>query len=176
MGRLFTQKELKIQMQGNTFAANFYIMPLGGCDMVLGIQWLQKLGPIVWDFSTLTMEFTLFHKTILLRGLIPTKSDLEESKLFSKLPSVRRKGLVLQLVSSYFQTTNDNKIPYVAELLTQFQKVFEVPKGLPPIKSHDHPIVLKEESQLIFVRPYRYPHYQKGEKEKIVKDFDVCFK
>jgi hypothetical protein len=33
-------KELKVQMQGNTFVANFYILPLGGCDMVLGIQWL----------------------------------------------------------------------------------------------------------------------------------------
>jgi hypothetical protein len=95
---------------------------------------------------------------------------LEESKLFSKLSGVRRKGLVLQFVSSDVQTTNDNKNPYFAELLTQFQKVFEVPKGLPPIKSHDHQIVLKEESQPIFVRPYRYPHYQKGEKEKIVKD------
>jgi hypothetical protein len=59
-------------MQGNTFVADFYILPLGGCDMVLGIHWLQKLGPIVWAFSTLTVEVSLLKKYILLKGLNPT--------------------------------------------------------------------------------------------------------
>jgi hypothetical protein len=48
--------------------------------------------------------------------------------------------------------------------------VFEEPKGLPPIRSHDHQIVLKEGSQPISVRPYRYPHFRKGKIEKIMKD------
>lgn len=93
-------EELKVQMQGNSLVTDFYILPLGGCDMVLGIQWLQSLGLIVCDFSALTMEFTLLNKAIILKGLNPTKSELEDGRLFSKLPSVRRKGLVLQLVSS----------------------------------------------------------------------------
>jgi hypothetical protein len=160
-------KELKVQMQGHTFNVDFYILPLGGCDMVLGIHWLQRLGPIMWDFSTLTMEFTLFKKSIVLKGLNPAESAIEDSNLFSKLPTVRRKGLVLQ-PDVHVDKANHN--PYFSELLGQFQKVFEEPQGLPPIRSHDHQIVLKEGSQLILVRPYRYPHYQKGEIEKIVKD------
>jgi len=161
---------LNVHMQGNSFVTDFYILPLGGCDMVLGIQWLQTLGPIVWNFSALTMEFTLFKKAILLKGLNPTESKLEDGGLFSKLHSVRRKGLVLQLVSSEIQTTNADKNPYFAELLAQFQKVFAEPTGLPPIRSHDHQIMLKEGSAPISVRPYRYSHYQKGEIEKIVRE------
>jgi hypothetical protein len=163
-------KGVKLQMQGNTFNVDFYILPLGGCDMVLGIQWLQKLGPIIWDFSTLTMEFTLFKKMIVLKGLDPTESAIEDSNVFSKLPTARRKGLVLQLVSSEIQHNGATSNPYFFDLLRKFQDVFAEPKGLPPVRSHDHKIVLKEESQPISVRPYRYPHYQKGEIEKIVHD------
>lgn len=30
---------------------------IGGCDMVLGVQQLQTLGPILWDFDRLHMDF-----------------------------------------------------------------------------------------------------------------------
>jgi len=56
------------------------------------------------------------------------------------------------------------------ELVVEFEVVFEEPKGLPPQRSHDHQILLKEGTQPICVRPYRYPYYQKTEIEKIVKE------
>ena len=30
--------------------SNMFAMPLGGCDVILGTQWLRTLGPILWDF------------------------------------------------------------------------------------------------------------------------------
>ena len=48
--------------------------------------------------------------------------------------------------------------------------MFNTPKELPPSRGHEHQIVLKEGTQPINVRPYRYPFYQKNEIEKIVKD------
>jgi hypothetical protein len=33
----------------------FYHM--GGCDIVLGVEWLCTLGPILMDFKELTMQF-----------------------------------------------------------------------------------------------------------------------
>lgn len=35
------------------------LFPLAGCDLILGMQWLRTLGPITWDCSELTMEFTM---------------------------------------------------------------------------------------------------------------------
>jgi len=39
------------------FVADFFVIPLGGVDMVLGCVWLCTLGPILWDFTNLTMVF-----------------------------------------------------------------------------------------------------------------------
>lgn len=36
-----------------------YALPLGGYDVVLGVQWLHTLGPILSDFLELCMKFTI---------------------------------------------------------------------------------------------------------------------
>ncbi|PHU03065.1 hypothetical protein BC332_28316 [Capsicum chinense] len=41
----------------HSFHADLYVIPLDGFDIVLGIKWLQTLGPIPWDFALLTMSF-----------------------------------------------------------------------------------------------------------------------
>ncbi|KAK9174927.1 hypothetical protein WN944_026931 [Citrus x changshan-huyou] len=43
------------ELKGREFQANIRLLPLGGCDMVLGILWLAKLGPILRDFKNLRM-------------------------------------------------------------------------------------------------------------------------
>jgi len=68
--------------------------------MVLGIHWLRSLGPILWDFSKLTMEFSLFTKRVLWKGLAPTDSVWEDGHIFSRIPKAKQKGLVLQMVAS----------------------------------------------------------------------------
>lgn len=50
-------KKVPIKLQGTHFDPSFYLLKLGGCDIVMGVSWLQTLGPIVWDFSKLTMKF-----------------------------------------------------------------------------------------------------------------------
>ncbi|XP_068645177.1 uncharacterized protein [Aristolochia californica] len=45
-------------IDGHTLTADFLVIPLAGFDLVLGIKWLQQLGPILWDFQSLTMNFT----------------------------------------------------------------------------------------------------------------------
>ena len=40
-----------------TLRSNMFVMPLGGCDVILGTQWLHTLGPILWDFIELWMLF-----------------------------------------------------------------------------------------------------------------------
>jgi hypothetical protein len=39
------------------FNTNFYVLPLDGFDVVLGVQWLRTLGPVLWDFDDLKMTF-----------------------------------------------------------------------------------------------------------------------
>ena len=49
-------------------------------------------------------------------------------------------------------------------------KVFETPKGLPPIRDHDHAIHLMPGSAPPNIRPYRYPYAQKSEIEHMVAE------
>ena len=44
-------------IEGTHFSTDFFALPLAGYDVVLGTQWLATLGPILWDFSALTMSF-----------------------------------------------------------------------------------------------------------------------
>ena len=43
-------KQTQLSLQGNSIFVDFYLLPLEGCDVVLGAQWLSTLGPIEWDF------------------------------------------------------------------------------------------------------------------------------
>ena len=61
-------KKLTWSMQGKEFKADMRLIPLGGCDMVLGIQWLAQLGPILWDFKNLRMKFSWNGKKMVLCG------------------------------------------------------------------------------------------------------------
>jgi hypothetical protein len=58
--------QLKVQFQNFSFTTEAYMIILAGCDMVLGIQWLVTLGPIIWNFKVLFMEFTIANQSYLL--------------------------------------------------------------------------------------------------------------
>ncbi|XP_068666522.1 uncharacterized protein [Aristolochia californica] len=130
-------------IEGQSFIANFLVIPLACFDLVFGFQWLQRLGPIVWDFQALTMTFTKAQRQITLHGTHATVS--------STLQSVQ------------VQSTEHCKL---AQLLIDFEDLFHAPTALPPIRHCDHHISLKMGTDPVVVRPYRYPHLQKSKIER----------
>lgn len=55
-------------------------------------------------------------------------------------------------------------------LLDRFDEVFQGKTGLPPGRGREHLIVIQEGQGPVNVRPYRYPHHQKNEIEKQVRE------
>jgi hypothetical protein len=49
--------KLHISIDDEAFDITCYGLPLVSFDIVLGVQWLRSLGPILWNFSALSMEF-----------------------------------------------------------------------------------------------------------------------
>jgi hypothetical protein len=48
---------LPFTINSELFCINFLVIALQGYEMVRGCNWLRTLGPIVWDFSHLSMAF-----------------------------------------------------------------------------------------------------------------------
>lgn len=46
-----------IRMQGIVVNVDLFAMPLGGVDVVLGVQWLANLGKVTADYKKGTTDF-----------------------------------------------------------------------------------------------------------------------
>jgi len=126
-------------IDGEEFTSDFFVLPLGGYDVVLGTAWLTSLGPILWDFRRLTLAFWRTDHQVCWQG--------------SGAPQRR------QLLST-------SGPDLVQPLLDDFADVFAMPAGLPPPRSRDHHIHLLPGTDPIAVRPYRYAQLQKDELER----------
>ncbi|GMJ07956.1 hypothetical protein HRI_004464800 [Hibiscus trionum] len=162
------------ETQGHQFSADFLVLPLNGCDMVLGVQWLASLGSIQWDFSTLMMQFTHEREAICWKGLHPGSIQwLQDSKGSKMLKGNRiTPGMSLLTMNTQLELLlkKDENRADLQQLLEEFAEVFREPQGLPPKRGHEHRIVLQDESAVVKIRPYRYPMVQKNEIEKLIKE------
>ncbi|XP_068662886.1 uncharacterized protein [Aristolochia californica] len=139
-------KDVQFSIGNTHFTTENFLISLAGFDIVLGVKWLQTLGPILWDFSALTMNFVLEGKPVQLRG-----------SQASATPHVHL------LHEQQPPASNMDK------LLEEFTDLFWEPSGLPPLRHYDHQICLKSGSHVVVVRPYKYPHLQKDEIEQQCK-------
>ena len=57
-----------IVLKRQKFTIDFYLLPFGGADAVLGVQWLKMLGLVVTDYEKLSMKFVWEGKLIHLEG------------------------------------------------------------------------------------------------------------
>ena len=78
----------------------------------------------------------------------------------TKLLKKEQKGVIAQLCSLHVSTLESSISPDLQKVLDKHSKVFETPKGLPPIHDHDHAIHLIPRSVPPNIRLYRYPYAQ----------------
>nr|GMC69102.1 putative mitochondrial protein [Ipomoea batatas] len=135
-------EQVLVSKGSDSFLVNLFQIPLVGFDLVLGIQWLSTLGPIWWDFNSLTMQFLLEGK------LVSWSSDTPHA---------------LAAVSSLLPASNKDILNV---LLSEFDPLFREVSTLPPSRSCDHRIILSAGSDPVAVHPYQYPQVLKDEIEK----------
>jgi len=58
----------------------------------------------------------------------------------------------------------------VADLIDEFVHIFEKPNGLPPFHRTNHKFLILQGSNLVNVRSYKYPHFQKQEIERLIRE------
>ncbi|KAG8386825.1 hypothetical protein BUALT_Bualt03G0189200 [Buddleja alternifolia] len=77
-------KQFSWKMQGVNFFTDLMVLPLGACEVVLGIQWLITLGDISWNFHQLRMEFQYEGKKVALRGMQPQSVKIIDKNKMQK--------------------------------------------------------------------------------------------
>lgn len=102
---------------------DFFLLELVGCDVVLGVQWLQTLGTISWNFKRLTMQFNHHEQDVVLQGMMSTQL-LEESSC-SEINKLKKKGIILQQINEPEIITSVQNCPKnVQKILDEFHNVF----------------------------------------------------
>lgn len=61
-------RRVEINIQNTTLIKDLFVLPMGGANIVLGIQWLAKLGPVTTNHKELTMEFNIGDKQVHFQG------------------------------------------------------------------------------------------------------------
>ncbi|WVY94508.1 hypothetical protein V8G54_033596 [Vigna mungo] len=145
-------KELQVKIQGHLLQLPVYLLPISGADLVLGVAWLATLGPHVSDYST---QFNHFKRMCHTKGIAELFSLQVQSP-----PTIQDQWLDLP----------KNMELEIVLLLHQYKTVFDLPTGLPPDRQQNHSIPLVEGANPVKVRPYRYPHSQKLQIEKIISE------
>jgi len=170
-------RHLDVLIQGHRLKLSAYLLPITGADLVLGAAWLATLGPHISDYNTLTLKFYLDNKFVTFHGeTLPTTSPAQFHHL-RRMSHTHAIAELFTLQAEPFPCSQDESLdiprdmePALALLLHTYQQVFAVPKGLPPHRSQNHAIPLMNGTGPVKVRPYRYPHSQKLQIEKMIQD------
>eukprot|EP00253_Pinus_taeda_P012205 PITA_12205 len=162
----------KLQMGDYQLKTHMFSIHMGGCDIVLGAEWLRTLWPITMDFQELYMSFKHNNSTHTLRRLQVGSPSIISSHRMEKLLKKGHHGVLAQF--NAIQGVKIKSLPIhleMQQILNNHLPVFYKPHELPPSRGeHDHSITLVPGVQPPNVRPYRYSFTEKNEIEKIIKE------
>jgi hypothetical protein len=170
-------QQLPLHIQGQEVKVPVYLLQISSADVILGSTWLATLGPHVADYAALTLKFFQNGQFITLQGEGNVEASPAQLHHFRRLQhkNAIEECFVIQWLKTdvpedVLAELPTNIDPELAILLHTYASVFRIPTLLPPQREQDHVIPLHPDSGPIKVRPYRYPHAQKEQIEKMVQE------
>lgn len=110
----------------------FHVLPVPGCEVLLGAAWIKKLGDITWNFKLMKMCFTVDDKEVNLQGLIYQTTKLVSCNTMTKLLQKESEAMVFQLYPMETSGAETSADPTLLALLAKYSDIFQVPTKLPP--------------------------------------------
>uniref|UniRef100_A0A453D8U5 Retrotransposon gag domain-containing protein n=2 Tax=Aegilops tauschii subsp. strangulata TaxID=200361 RepID=A0A453D8U5_AEGTS len=159
-------------LEGHSFTSPMHVFPLGGHDIILGIDWLEQWGVMQCHWAAKWIQFQYEGQEVRLQGVLPVQQDHIEEISAEQL-------LKWEKGNDVWATALLNRIvmepaveipPAVQQILDRNKEVFQEPKTLPPHRALDHAIHLKPDAVPANCRPYRYSPLQKDEIERQVSE------
>ncbi|KAF2297357.1 hypothetical protein GH714_021883 [Hevea brasiliensis] len=86
-------KGIPVLLKSNSFMVDLFVLPLTNFDMVLGVNWLRTLGPILWDFTVMSMSFYQQGHLVTLQGIGAVLLHNRPVAYFSRSLAARHQNL-----------------------------------------------------------------------------------
>ncbi|WVZ20087.1 hypothetical protein V8G54_007409 [Vigna mungo] len=155
-------RNVELQLPTLMVKQDFYLFELVGVDVILGYEWLKSLGKFSADLGKHLLEIQGDGTIIEVRGDSVLSRTVASLKAVMK--ELRNEGeayyVELGRMSMWVPSNWDTPIS-VQQLVEEYADLFQEQRGLPPQRSCDHAIVLKEGAAIPNIRPYRHPHLLK---------------
>jgi hypothetical protein len=78
-------ENVRLQIGDYHLKSHMFSIDMGGCDIMLGADWLRTLGPIVMDFKELTMQFDQEGHQYKFQGITTGSPEIISSHRMEKL-------------------------------------------------------------------------------------------
>ncbi|GJS53570.1 putative mitochondrial protein [Tanacetum coccineum] len=112
-------------LQNEVFTSDVMLLPLCGCEMVLGIQWLATLGDMHCNFKKLIMKFNHKGRQLVLRGMNNTHVHwMQGNKRMLKQTELSSMALCVYPVQLCQMESVGSVFVEVEQVLTQFDEVY----------------------------------------------------
>jgi len=164
-----TCSNVEVTIQQHSFFIDFHVLSICGADLVLGVRWLKTLGPVLTDYTNLTMKFMIAGHLVELRGEHEQTLESISTSQLRRMLHTNGTSMMFHIQLEPCQTSQPDTTPLpsdIEELISKYSKLFQPVKGLPPSRETDHAINIIPGASPVNVKPYRYPHYQKKEIEE----------
>jgi len=159
---------VEVTIQQHPFIIDFHVLPICGADLVLGVQWLKTLGPVLTDYTTLTMKFMAAGHLVELHGEHEQALESISSSQLRRIIHTNETSMMFHIRLEPCTSPQQEIIPIpqeIKELIDRYSQLFQPLLDLSPSRDTDHAINILPEAAPVNVKPYRYPHYQKKEIE-----------
>ncbi|TYK05420.1 Ty3/gypsy retrotransposon protein [Cucumis melo var. makuwa] len=173
-------EKLEVQLNGWKVGEDFLPLELEGVDVILGMQWLYSLGVTIVDWKNLSLSFVAEGKEVKIKGDPSLTKARISLKNMMKNWEEKDSGFLIECRSLQVRVVEGDECcllnteavgkGLISSVIKQYQDVFEWPEKLPPRREIEHHIHMKEGTNPINVRPYRYGFHQKGEMKKLVQE------
>lgn len=136
-----------LTIQGYLFRSDLFVLGISGANLVLGVQWLQELGSILIDYTTLTMTFSISGCEVPLCADVPFQPTLASAHQVQRLAQTQGVLTLFQLTQTPDPThtslppSSPSTPTTITHILSRYDHLFQESTELPPscpISHHIH--------------------------------------
>ena len=90
-------ENVRLQIGDYNLKSHMFTIYMGGCDIVLGAEWLRNLGLILMDFKELTMKFDQEGHQYKFQGITVGSPEIISSHRKEKMLKKGHYGVIAQI-------------------------------------------------------------------------------